>query len=170
VTIPVLTISANVNFPPNTTTIEGETDGIIGTKYDYLICTNDPESDDVYFKINWGDNMLNLQWSGPFKSDEKVSFSHIFSSIDYPGGGIFTISINTKDEYGNIGDTEKLQVTMNTEKTKSKDLISSYEKINFVKPVLRFIYNMQSLFDKLTEFIKIQFPPLPPIPPQTINE
>jgi hypothetical protein len=170
VTIPVLTATANGNFPPTTTTIEGVTDGIIGTKYDYLISTRDPESDEVYFKINWGDNMLNLDWEGPFKSDEKVSFSHIFSSIDYPGGGIFTIIVETKDEHGDIGDTEKLQVTMNTEKEKSKDVITSYGKTKFVKPVLRILYNMQSLLDNLTKILKIQFPPLPPIPSQTINE
>ena len=59
----------------NTPEIEGPTQCVIGRQYEYSITYIDPEGDDIYFRIYWGDCMA-IYKTGPYISGEKVSFSH----------------------------------------------------------------------------------------------
>jgi hypothetical protein len=53
--------------PPAKPVITGPTNGIINYEYNYTVVTTDPDSDDVYYYIDWGDG-TNSGWLGPFSS------------------------------------------------------------------------------------------------------
>ena len=95
------------NDPPDAPTITGEINGKKGVEYDYTFAANEPDGDDVYLWIIWGDGCPALEWIGPYESNEDVIVSHIFTSE-----GTFTISAQAKDVYDAEGDWGELDVTM----------------------------------------------------------
>ncbi len=58
--------------------IDGPTLGYVGVPYSYSFYLIDPECDEVYYDINWGDGTVE-EWIGPFKSGEEVTRSHTWS-------------------------------------------------------------------------------------------
>ncbi|MBU1941896.1 MAG: FG-GAP repeat protein, partial [Candidatus Thermoplasmatota archaeon] len=50
------------NQPPNTPTITGTTNGKAGVEYDYTFTTTDPDDDEVYYWITWGDGCPAVEW------------------------------------------------------------------------------------------------------------
>ena len=81
-----------VNLPPNTPKIEGPSKGGPG-KYTYTFVTTDPNDDDVYYFIDWGDGDFE-NWIGPYESGEKCIIDHSWSAA-----GSFTIKVKAKDIY-----------------------------------------------------------------------
>jgi len=57
----------NENLPPITPTIDGPARGKAGTEYDYDFHTIDPEGENVYYYIEWGDGSIE-DWIGPYNS------------------------------------------------------------------------------------------------------
>ena len=53
--VPAFTITAVANEPPYAPIINGPTYGKTGTEYNYTFSTIDPDGDDVYYYIHWGD-------------------------------------------------------------------------------------------------------------------
>jgi hypothetical protein len=88
-----LTIEIGTNQPPNAPTINGPKTGSIKRSISYKISSNDPEGHDIYFSIDWGDGNY-MPYTGPFSSDEEVTFSHAWSEPDQ-----YTIKVKAKDEY-----------------------------------------------------------------------
>ena len=101
-----LTISIVDNNPPNTPTITGETNGKTGVTYLYTFSTDDPDGDDVYYFLDWGDNTTS-GWLGPYQSGVQKSASHSWSQQ-----GTYIIKIKAKDALGDESDWKTLQVTM----------------------------------------------------------
>jgi hypothetical protein len=95
-----------ISNPPNTPNIDGEIDGVIETAYDYTIHTVDPDNNDVYYFVDWGDT-TNSGWIGPYNSDEEVITSHSWSS-----DGTYSIKVKARDVYGIESDWAILTVTM----------------------------------------------------------
>jgi hypothetical protein len=60
--------------------------------------TTDPEGDDVFYTIIWGDGS-NSDWLGPFHSGEKVTVTHTWESP-----GTYTVRAIAKDIYNAISD------------------------------------------------------------------
>ncbi len=63
---------------PNTPEINGQTKPKAGVEYEYTFVTIDPNGDDVFYYISWGDGNFE-EWIGPFKSGEEVIRSHTWS-------------------------------------------------------------------------------------------
>jgi bacillopeptidase F len=82
----------NCNEAPSKPVIDGPTNGTVGTSYDYTISTEDPEGDDVYLWVDWGDS-TNSGWIGPYLSGEEVTVSHIWENE-----GEYEIFAKSKDE------------------------------------------------------------------------
>ena len=72
-------------------TIDGPTSGDIGVEYDYDFTTNDPENDEIWLWIKWGDGDEEL-WEGPYDSGETVTFSHAWYEE-----GEYSITAKSKD-------------------------------------------------------------------------
>lgn len=94
------------NNPPNTPTINGSLEGKKGTEYEYKFSAIDPNDDDLYYFIYWGD--INYDsWIGPFPSGEEITLNHTF--IDE---AFYTLRVKAKDCYNSESDWATLEVTM----------------------------------------------------------
>jgi PKD repeat protein len=105
-----------LNLPPNAPIINGPTSGKIGQSYDYTFVAVDPDNDNIYYEINWGDGHVD-DWYGPVESNAITTRSHTWSEK-----GSFTIQARAKDIHGAIGEWGSLSVTM------PMDLISGYQQ------------------------------------------
>ncbi|KYK29482.1 hypothetical protein AYK20_05265 [Thermoplasmatales archaeon SG8-52-1] len=72
---PLMDPWGGLNLPPNIPIIEGPSSGKVGQEYNFTFSSIDPDSDDVYFWIDWGDGNTE-EWIGPFESGEELNISH----------------------------------------------------------------------------------------------
>ena len=79
------------NKKPSEPKITGTENGNIGVEYNYTIVSNDPEGEDLFYYINWGDESFQ-DWSGPYSSGQEVIFKHIFTKK-----GTYVIQSKAKD-------------------------------------------------------------------------
>jgi len=99
---PYLVIIGNeAPYPP---IINGRIFGYKGVEYKYLFSTFDPEEDEVYYWIEWGDGS-NITDYGPYKSGEFISLSHIWKKM-----GFYTITAWARDEHGFIGESSEFKL------------------------------------------------------------
>ena len=77
--------------PPNKPTITGPRMTRAGKEVEFKFTAVDPEGHDVYYYINWGDDIREF-WLGPYASGETVTFSHIYNE-----SGSFKIISKAKD-------------------------------------------------------------------------
>ena len=94
------------NQPPEAPNIDGQENGKPGFSYSYSFTVEDPESDEIYLWINWGDGNEE-GWLGPYDSEEEVTLSHSWAEK-----GKYTIKAKAKDTYENEGDWGYFEVTM----------------------------------------------------------
>lgn len=91
--------------PPHTPTITGKTYGSTNRTYRYTIQTTDPENDNVYYFVDWGD-MYATGLIGPYKSGQTVSVWSYWKSE-----GTYTITVHAIDVFG-LSSQTTLNVTM----------------------------------------------------------
>jgi len=94
------------NIAPLIPTISGNTQGKIGNSQTYTIRSIDPNQDDVFYQVNWGDGNQ-TEWIGPFSSDESIEFEHIWNT-----DGTYTITARAKDTNDAISEWGDLEVQM----------------------------------------------------------
>jgi len=78
----------NEQNPPD---ISGPSSGEVNQNLEYTFTTDDPEEDEVYIYVDWGDES-NTGWIGPFDSGETVSRTH-----KYTKNGSYKIKAKSKD-------------------------------------------------------------------------
>ena len=101
------TFSTSASIPPGTPDIDGPASGKVGVSYYYNFVAIDPNGDDVYYRIDWGDGSNITQWIGPYHSGQVVIVAHTFSIT-----GLFTIRCQAKDSYNSVSDWGQLKITM----------------------------------------------------------
>jgi C1A family cysteine protease len=112
------------NDPPNTPTINGPLNGKEGVEYDYNISAIDPDGDDIYYFIFWGDDSrLEDYWIGPYSSGETVTVNHTWNDKS-----TFTISVKAKDEY----DFKSAWATFEVSMTKNKPFDHNFSIIDWL--------------------------------------
>jgi hypothetical protein len=83
------------NNYPELPRIDGPLTGQVGIPYIYTVSTIDPESDTVFYNINWDTTSPpSTEWFGPYLSGTPIDFTHAW---DTPG--IYTIGVKAKDKY-----------------------------------------------------------------------
>jgi len=92
--------------PPNAPSIHGPASGKAKQLYNYTLNSTDPDGDNVYYLINWGDN-TSSGWVGPYFSAAEITQSHTWSNK-----GTYVIQAKAKDIYGNESGWATLEVTM----------------------------------------------------------
>jgi PKD repeat protein len=113
------------NSPPVLPIISGPTSGIPGEEYRYTFTSVDPDGDDLYYWILWGDDQI-VEWNGPYQSGREVQFTHVYLSQ-----GTYTISVKAKDTHEAESHWSYLHITM----PKNKLCINPMLRI-FVYPFL----------------------------------
>jgi hypothetical protein len=102
----VQTLTTLQNTPPITPSIQGPTEGKPNIAYSYTIVTTDPEGDEIFYYVDWGDG-TNSTWVGPYLSNENVTVGHTFTKK-----GTYTIKVQARDVYHATSGWGTLQVTM----------------------------------------------------------
>ncbi len=98
------TVKAFVNSPPNAPKIDGPTSGKAREEYEFTFVSVDPEDNDLFYYLNWGDDSFE-DWIGPFNSGEKVTMSHNWST-----NGKYIIKAKAKTINGLMGPWGELEV------------------------------------------------------------
>jgi outer membrane protein assembly factor BamB len=81
-------------YPPNVPDINGPTHGEPNTQYDFTFVTTEPNGDDIFFYVKWGDG-TDEDWFGPYESGEEATLSHAFPDRD-----TYYIRAKAKDQFG----------------------------------------------------------------------
>jgi len=119
----------NVNDPPGTPEIDGPASGKPGTSYDFDFTATDPDGDDVFYYVDWGDGTVE-EWVGPYSSGEIFDISHSWNSL-----GDYAISAKAKDihdQESNWSDIHTMTITLNTSEVILVGLITNlYEYDDF---------------------------------------
>jgi len=103
------------NDPPNKPTITGEINGKAGESYAYTFVATDPDVNNVWYFIEWGDNQFE-EWIGSYESGEAVMLEHSWDEE-----ATYTIKAKAKDIY----DAESEWATLTVSMPKNKVLTSS---------------------------------------------
>ena len=82
------------NDPPSSPLIIGPVIGGEGKDYEFKFMSTDPERDDLYYYVDWGDG-TNTGWKGPYTQGVWKEFNHKW---DDPG--VFEIKAKAKDSKG----------------------------------------------------------------------
>lgn len=106
-------LSGKLNNPPNTPTITGPQNGEVGTEYTYTFCATDPDGDDVFYCIDWGDGSGEI-CIGPYPSGTCVESSHIWAEQ-----GTYLIKAKARDTNQAESGWGTLSVTMPTNHVQS---------------------------------------------------
>ncbi|MFE3845822.1 PKD domain-containing protein [Thermoplasmatota archaeon] len=100
-------VQITVNHRPDSPTVEFVEKSYSGKKSNqgqvnellyFDVSSKDDDGDDLYYYIDWDDGGVN-DWDGPYKSNEKVQYSHSWES-----SGIHTIAVTIKDDPNKDGD------------------------------------------------------------------
>jgi hypothetical protein len=127
------------NIPPNNPNINGPKEGEAGKEYEYFISSVDPESEDVYYYIDWGDGNT-TEWIGPFESGKRINISHTWSKK-----GSYSIKLKAKDQSRGESDWTFFKITMPKDMENENKIIKSYKQIE-LKLIKKFegigVYNL----------------------------
>ncbi len=102
------TIDIILTHPPETPIIiSGSNENIVGQESEYKFSAEDPDNDNVYIMVDWGDNSGGI-WHGPYSSGQEISLKHIWEN-----DGNYNIKAKSKDIYEYESDwSESYQVTI----------------------------------------------------------
>ena len=87
-----LTVTLIGNSMPNKPDIQGINNGLRKKEYEFIFTADDPNGDDLFYYIDWGDDSSPIEWTGPYKSKEEVKLNHTFNFI-----GTYNIKSKVKD-------------------------------------------------------------------------
>jgi len=124
-------IKVGYNKPPTAPDIDGETNGDVGTEYDYDF-TNcvDPDGDDMTYYVEWDDGDVD---EGFVESGGAFTLTHSWSSK-----GDYTIKAKLIDEYGAESYWGTLEVTMPRNRVVSNTFFMRFlERFPNTFPILR---------------------------------
>ena len=124
------------NEAPDTPTIDGSTNGNTGIEYNYTFTVTDPDGDNLFYYISWGDGTYE-EWIGPYKSGEVVTIGHTWAEK-----GTYEIKAKVKDTSDVESDWGTLEVIMPKTKMIDNSFIQLLlEKFPNAFPVLRYLLN-----------------------------
>jgi hypothetical protein len=135
-------VDGSGNSQPYAPDISGPAFGKPGTEYDFTFTVSDPNSDDVYLFVDWGDGDTE-DYSGPYTSGDDVALSHTFSSQ-----GAYIIKAKAKDTGDAEGPWGALQI--NIPRAKVFVFIQILERIIQKFPILERIVSIFPLYNKIT--------------------
>ena len=95
-------LDALFNDPPFAPTIDGPSTGAINVEYEFTFQTTDPDADDIYYYVDWGDGNFE-DWNGPYESSVAAIISHTYTDL-----GEFNVKAKAKDEYDFISEWSEL--------------------------------------------------------------
>ena len=121
-------------IPPEAPIISGPKTGKAGTSYSYAFIAEDPDDDDVYYSIFWGDGTFD-EWLGPINSNQPFSVDHSWSQ-----SGIYEIKARVKDIHDEISEWAIFEVWMPRNKAITNSFIFRlYQHFMYKFPILGYL-------------------------------
>jgi hypothetical protein len=121
---------------PSIPTINGPTDGKAGIEYDYTFVTTDPNGDQVYYYVEWGDG-TNSGWLGAYDGGEDIILTHKWDQK-----GAYTIKAKAKDTY----DVESSWATLSVNMPRNRIINRQF---------LIFLQNIMERFPLIARLLKL---------------
>jgi hypothetical protein len=115
------------NQPPEIPGITGPTQGKQGIEYNFNVQTTDPEGQDLYFYVDWGDG-TNSGWVGPSASGVEVVLNHTWSKR-----GTYTVKAKAKDIIGAESGYRTLKIKIPRTKSLASSRIILIGKISYLE-------------------------------------
>jgi len=131
------TLIQESNNPPDKPTVDGQTNGKASEYYRYTFTAIDPEGNNVYYYVEWGDD-TNSGWIGSYNSGEQVTLSHCWDER-----GTYIIKVKAKDVFDAESDWAALGISM----PKNKPYINT--------PFAVFLENHPNLFPILRRLLDL---------------
>jgi pyrrolidone-carboxylate peptidase len=110
------------NYPPEAPSIDGPANGIIDIPYNFTFNSIDPEDEDVYYYIIWGDGHVE-NWDGPHLSGVDFEIEHTYTKT-----GTFKIEVKAKDTNGYESIWNSLEISI----PRNKVCIKNYNLLNII--------------------------------------
>jgi hypothetical protein len=125
------------NNPPVKPVISGPIKGKPDVEYEYIFTTTDPDGDDIWYYITWGDGDIE-EWIGPYSSGEEVVISHSWTKK-----GNFVIRARAKDDTGDESDNGRLDIAIPRNRLIFNEFLNKFlDRFTRAFPILRFILKM----------------------------
>jgi hypothetical protein len=127
----------NDNYAPIKPTISGPTRGVPGINYSFVFKSSDPEGENIYYYIDWGDG-TNTDWLGPYSSGEELNLEHTWSTTK-----IYTIKAKSKDV--NQDESEFSNHNINIPrpiKIRRTILLNLFEQFSNMFPIIRYLLGL----------------------------
>jgi C1A family cysteine protease len=125
------------NSPPDTPVLRGRRIGQSDVEFEYTFYANDPDGDEVYYYLNWGDvywTGLWHPWIGPYESGEKVTLTNIWNK-----NGDYVVRVKAKDKYETKTSWATLPVMIPNNKVIQSPLFEFLEMYPHLLPFLRIL-------------------------------
>jgi len=100
------------NTAPSTPSLNGNDQGKIGEEQQYFLSSQDPESDNIFYLVDWGDG-TNTDWIGPYQPGAEVMVYHTYTEKN-----TYLIQVKAKDVY----DAESQWATLDVTMPKARDI------------------------------------------------
>ena len=114
------------NQPPTTPKLSGPELGKPQFELNYTVQATDPENQDLFYYIDWGDD-TNTDWIGPYSSGEEVLVNHTYAKK-----GTYTIKAKVKDVINAESNWATLQIKIPRIKSFTSSRIILIGKISYL--------------------------------------
>ncbi len=139
------TTSNQINRPPIRPVIESILGILVPNRpYEYNFTSNDPDNDDVFFYVDWGDGTFE-DWVGPYFSGETITINHTWPAKTM----IYQIKTKAKDTYGSESDWGTFLVfVLSPRGSNSSIIIRIIQRIPILQRLLMIIPLINKLIKK----------------------
>jgi len=122
-----------INYPPNSPSIKGPVNLKINEEGTFTVSATDPESDQVYFLMDWGDGSIN--WDGPYNSGQEVNYKHTWISEN-----TYKIKVKAKDTYDAESSWSELEVSVPRTRIRANNLLNDFfNRFTNLFPILKIL-------------------------------
>jgi hypothetical protein len=124
------------NTPPDKPTITGPTTGKTGVPLEFTIVSSDPDNQDVYYDIFWGN--AGSGDVGPFPSGEEQVFEHTWKI-----NGKFTIKVKAMDTKGEWSECAEFEIKIGRPRSIDNLIFERiFQRFPNMFPLLRLLLNL----------------------------
>jgi len=119
------------NTCPEVPTISGPTTGKVGVPLDFTVVTSDPDGQDVFYDIFWGN--AGGAPEGPYGSGEEQTFTHTWTMA-----GRFTIKVKAMDTSGDWSESREYEIKISRPRSiENLFLAHIFERFPNIFPIFR---------------------------------
>ena len=118
---------------PDKPIITGSKKIIPRVEYNFTISSVDPNGDDIYYYVNWGDS-VNINEFGPYPSGEEVQINHTWETLSR-----FSINVRAQDINNLLSPWVTLKVNAPRTISFNSLFLKFLERLQNIFPIIRYI-------------------------------